>query len=268
VIRAQMPLPREPLPLETKWPEWSRRDGRLRVGQRCAAAIGETGSLAWRLVTAMRRWAVNERPQVASQDAAVSLEFAELASTKQSHGRSGTRIQRIRPMWPLQVPTQEAWSVPSSWTAWVYNNTRRSFQAIGVADDIDGGRYQLPPARMYRWTEHATARDGAPWPGARLRVGSVARLTEGGFADSSSRQRPPGARSCRALGIVFSSSGPENVTDVATGARRTLRILLTRSRDARARREPTRPAEWKNILIINKAITAGPGSPRSSVNER
>lgn len=131
-------------------------------------------------------------------DAAVSSEFTELASDERM-AKAAAALERngIRPL--LAATGADARGLVDSILAdgaEVYNNTSRTLEAIGVADDIErSGRYRPLRLRLYRMDremQHREMRTLAASPD--YVVGSVHALTEGGsllIASASGSQLGP-----------------------------------------------------------------------------
>jgi hypothetical protein len=216
----------------------------------------------WRSSTGgWRRWAVTEPPAVASPDAAVSSEFTELASDEQiAAAAAALEDNGIR---SLQAATgADARSLVGSLLvdgAEVYNNTSQTLQAIGVADDIErSGRYQPLRLRLYRMDREMQQREMRTLTASPdYVVGSVHALTEGGsllIASASGSQLGPLVSGAEHVILVIGAQ--KIVSDIATGLRRIYEYCYPLE-DARARRAYGVPSGVNNILIINKAVTAG-----------
>src|SRR5260221_107201 len=139
----------------------------------------------WRSSTSgWRRWAVTEPPAVASPAAAVSLEFAGLASDEQlATAAAALQANGIRPL--LAATGADARDLVRSLLtdgAEVYNNTSQTLEANGVADDIErSGRYQPLRLRLYRMDREMQGREmRALAASPDYVVGSVHALTEDG----------------------------------------------------------------------------------------
>src|SRR6266480_712698 len=152
----------------------------------------------WRSSTGgWRSWAVTEPPAVASPGAALSLEFAELASGEQI-ATAAAALERngIRPL--LAATGADARDLVGSLLtggAEVYNNTSQTLQATG-ADDIErSGRYQPLRLRLYRMDREMQRREMRTLATSPdYVVGSVHALTEGGsllIASASGSQPGP-----------------------------------------------------------------------------
>jgi LUD domain len=143
---------------------------------------------------------VTDQQVVANPDAAVSPEFTELASGERI-AKAAAALERngIRPL--LAAIGADARGLVGSLLvdgAEVYNNTSRTLEAIGVADDIErSGRYQPLRLRLYRMDremQHREMRTLAASPDNV--VGSVHALTEGGsllIASASAASRAGGS---------------------------------------------------------------------------
>ncbi len=141
---------------------------------------------------------MSEPPAVASPGAALSLEFAELASGEQI-ATAAAALERngIRPL--LAATGTDARDLVGSLLtggAEVYNNTSQTLEATGIADDIErSGRYQPLRLRLYRMDremQRSEMRALAASPDHV--VGSVHALTEGGsllIASASGSQLGP-----------------------------------------------------------------------------
>ena len=105
---------------------------------------------------------MTEPPAVASPDAAVSAEFAELASDERI-AKAAAALERngIRSL--LAATGADARGLVDSLLvdgAEVYNNTSQTLEAIGVADDIErSGRYQPLRLRLYRMDREMQRRE-------------------------------------------------------------------------------------------------------------
>ncbi len=141
---------------------------------------------------------MTEPPAVASPDAAVSPEFAELASGEQI-ATAAAALERngIRPL--LAATGADARGLVGSLLtggAEVYNNTSQTLEAIGVAGDIErSGRYQPLRLRLYRMDREMQRREMRTLAASPdYVVGSVHALTEGGsllIASASGSQLGP-----------------------------------------------------------------------------
>ena len=141
---------------------------------------------------------MTEPPAVSSPDAAVSSEFAVLASGERI-ATAATALERngIRSL--LAATGADARGLVRSLLAHgaeVYNNTSQTLEAIGVADDIErSGRYQPLRPRLYRMDREMQQREMRTLAASPdYAVGSVHALTEGGsllIASASGSQLGP-----------------------------------------------------------------------------
>ena len=255
------PLPREPLPLETNLPECSPQETCAAGRSNAAQPPLARDQWPWRSSTGgWRRWAVTEPPAVASPDAAVPRSSPNSPPTSRSpppqrHSKA-TASGRCR---PLPVPTEGLVGSLLVDGAEVYNNTSQTLQAIGVADDIErSGRYQPLRLRLYRMDREMQQREMRTLTASPdYVVGSVHALTEGGsllIASASGSQLGPLVSGAEHVILVIGAQ--KIVSDIATGLRRIYEYCYPLE-DARARRAYGVPSGVNNILIINKAVTAG-----------
>ena len=203
---------------------------------------------------------MTEQHVAANPDAAVSAEFAELASDEQiSTAAAALERNGIQPL--IAATGADARGLVRSLLpagAEVYNNTSRTLEAIGVADDIErSGRYQPLRLRLYRMDREMQQHEmRALAASPDYVVGSVHALTEGGsllIASASGSQLGPLASGAGHVILVIGAQ--KIVSDVATGMRRIYEYCYPLE-DARARRAYGVPSGVNNILIINKVVTA------------
>jgi len=141
----------------------------------------------------------------------------------------------------------------------VYNNTSRTLEAIGVAEDIErSGLYQPLRPRLYQMDRQMQAREmrqlsAAPdWV-----VGSVHAVTEEGsllIASASGSQLGPIVSGAGHVILVI--GGQKVVPDLNTGLRRIYEYCFPLE-DLRARQAYGVPSAVNNVLIINNAVAAG-----------
>src|SRR5579864_7941875 len=141
----------------------------------------------------------------------------------------------------------------------VFNNTSRTLEAIGVAEDIErSGLYQPLRPRLYRMDREMQGREmrqlsAAPdWV-----VGSVHAVTEQGsllIASASGSQLGPIVSGAGHLILVI--GGQKIVPDLNTGLRRLYEYCFPLE-DLRARQAYGVPSAVNNVLIINNAVAAG-----------
>jgi len=141
----------------------------------------------------------------------------------------------------------------------VYNNTSRTLEVIGVAEDIEGsGRYQPLRPRLYRMDRQMQGREmrqlaAAPdWV-----VGSVHAVTEDGsllIASASGSQLGPIVSGAGHVVLVI--GGQKIVADLAAGLRRIYEYCFPLE-DRRARQAYGVASGVNNILIINRVAIPG-----------
>jgi hypothetical protein len=141
----------------------------------------------------------------------------------------------------------------------VYNNTSRTLEVIGVAEDIErSGQYQPLRPRLYQMDREMQAREmrqlsaSPDWV-----VGSVHALTEEGsllVASASGSQLAPLASGAGHVILVIGAQ--KTVPDFNTGLRRIYEYCFPLE-DRRARQAYGVPSGVNNVLVINKAIAPG-----------
>jgi hypothetical protein len=141
----------------------------------------------------------------------------------------------------------------------VYNNTSRTLEAIGVAEDIErSGQYQPLRPRLYQMDREMQGREmrqlsaSPDWV-----VGSVHALTEQGsllIASASGSQLGPIASGAGHVVLVIGAQ--KVVPDLDTGMRRISEYCFPLE-DRRARRAYGIPSGVNNVLVINKALATG-----------
>jgi LUD domain len=141
----------------------------------------------------------------------------------------------------------------------VYNNTSRTLEVIGVAEDIErSGLYQPLRPRLYQMDREMQAREmrqltaSPDWV-----VGSVHAVTEEGsllIASASGSQLGPIVSGAGHVILVIGAQ--KIVPDLSTGLRRVYEYCFPLE-DQRARQAYGVPSGVNNLLIINKSV--GPG---------
>jgi hypothetical protein len=141
----------------------------------------------------------------------------------------------------------------------VYNNTSRTLEVIGVAEDIErSGQYQALRPRLYRMDREMQGREmrqlsaSPDWV-----VGSVHALTEDGsllIASASGSQLGPIASGAGQVVLVIGAQ--KIVADLATGFRRIYEYSFPLE-DLRARQAYGVPSGVNNVLVINKVVVPG-----------
>jgi YkgG family uncharacterized protein len=138
----------------------------------------------------------------------------------------------------------------------VFNNTSRTLEAIGVAEDIErSGLYQPLRPRLYQMDREMQAREMRQLAAAPdFVVGSAHAVTEEGsvlIASASGSQLGPVASGAGHVILVI--GGQKVVADVETGLRRINEYCFPLE-DRRAREAYGVPSGVNNVLIINRAI--------------
>ena len=139
----------------------------------------------------------------------------------------------------------------------VFNNTSRTLEAIGVAEDIErSGRYQPLRPRLYQMDREMQAREMRLLAAAPdFVVGSAHAVTkEGSVLIASASGSQLGPLVSGAGHVVLVVGGQKVVADVPTGLRRIYEYCFPLE-DRRAREAYGVPSGVNNILIINRAVT-------------
>jgi L-lactate utilization protein LutC len=141
----------------------------------------------------------------------------------------------------------------------VYNNTSRTLEVIGVAEDIErSGQYQPLRPRLYQMDREMQGREmrqlsaSPDWV-----VGSVHALTEEGtllIASASGSQLAPIASGAGHVILVVGAQ--KIVPDFTTGLRRIYEYCFPLE-DRRAKQAYGVPSGVNNVLVINKSIAPG-----------
>jgi hypothetical protein len=141
----------------------------------------------------------------------------------------------------------------------VFNNTSRTLEVIGVAEDIErSGQYQPLRPRLYQMDREMQGREmrqlsaSPDWV-----VGSVHALTEDGsllVASASGSQLGPIASGAGHVILVIGAQ--KIVRDFNTGLRRIHEYCFPLE-DQRARKAYGLPSGVNNLLVINKAVAPG-----------
>src|ERR1700704_5349830 len=139
----------------------------------------------------------------------------------------------------------------------VFNNTSRTLEAIGIAEDIEGsGLYQPLRPRLYQMDREMQAREMRRLGAAPdFLVGRAHAVTEEGavlIASASGSQLGPLVSGAGHVILVI--GGQNIVADVATGLRRIHEYCFPLE-DRPARDAYGVPSGVNNVLIINRAIT-------------
>jgi hypothetical protein len=141
----------------------------------------------------------------------------------------------------------------------VYNNTSRTLEEIGVAEDIErSGNYQPLRPRLYQMDREMQGREmrqlsaSPDWV-----VGSVHAVTEQGsllIASASGSQLAPIASGAGHVILVVGAQ--KIVSDFDTGLRRIYEYCFPLE-DQRARRAYGVPSGVNNVLVVNKVMVPG-----------
>jgi hypothetical protein len=138
----------------------------------------------------------------------------------------------------------------------VFNNTSRTLETIGVADDIErSGRYEPLRVRLFQMDHEMQAREMRTLAASpEYVVGSVHAVTESGsllIASASGSQLGPIVSG--AEHVVFVIGGQKIVPHLESGIRRIFEYSFPLE-DRRAREAYGVPSGVNNILIINQAV--------------
>ena len=144
----------------------------------------------------------------------------------------------------------------------VFNNTSRTLEAIGVAEDIErSGLYQPLRPRLYRMDREMQAREMRQLAAAPdFVVGSAHAVTSDGsilIASASGSQLGPLVSG--AGHVILVVGGQKIVADVGTGLRRIDEYCFPLE-ERRAREAYGVPSGVNNVLIINRSIMASRAS--------
>ena len=141
----------------------------------------------------------------------------------------------------------------------VYNNTSRTLEVIGVAEDIErSGRYQPLRPRLYRMDREMQGHEMRQLSAApNWVVGSVHAVTDDGsllIASASGSQLGPIVSGAGHVVLVI--GGQKIVANLTAGLRRIYEYCFPLE-DRRARQAYGVPSGVNNILIINHVATPG-----------
>jgi hypothetical protein len=189
---------------------------------------------------------------------AAEAEFSRLASGEQIRGvavaleRSGINARVVDSGEDARRAVRSLLPIGAE----VYNNTSRTLEVIGVAEDIErSGLYQPLRPRLFQMDREMQGREmrqlsAAPdWV-----VGSVHAVTEEGsllIASASGSQLGPIVSG--AGDVILVIGGQKVVRDVNTGLRRIYEYCFPLE-DLRARQAYGVPSGVNNLLVINKAV--------------
>lgn len=195
---------------------------------------------------------------VGPTEAAVA-EFAELASDEQLDAAAAA-LERNGITSSVMDSGEQARDVVRALLpigAEVFNNTSRTLEAIGVAEDIErSGLYQPLRPRLYQMDREMQAREMRQLAAASdFVVGSAHAVTEEGsllIASASGSQLGPLVSG--AGNVILVIGGQKLVPDVPTGLRRIYEYCFPLE-DRRAREAYGVPSGVNNVLIINRVVT-------------
>lgn len=139
----------------------------------------------------------------------------------------------------------------------VFNNTSRTLESIGVADDIErSGRYEPLRVKLFQMDREMQGREMRTLAATPdYVVGSVHAVTEEGsllIASASGSQLGPIVSGAEQ--VIFVIGGQKIVADLESGIRRIYEYSLPLE-DRRAREAYGVPSGVNNILIINQSVT-------------
>jgi LUD domain len=186
-------------------------------------------------------------------------EFAELASDKQLDAAAAA-LERNGISSSVVDSGEQARNAVRSIIpigAEVFNNTSRTLESIGIAEDIErSGLYQPLRPRLYQMDREMQAREMRQLAATPdYVVGSVHALTEEGsllIASASGSQLGPLVSGAGHVILVI--GGQKLVPDIATGLRRIYEYCFPLE-DRRAREAYGVPSGVNNVLIINRVVT-------------
>ncbi len=201
---------------------------------------------------------MTEARSVGPTDDAVA-EFAGLASAEQIHD-AATALERNGIASVVVDSGDQAREAVRSLLpigAEVFNNTSRTLEAIGVAEDIESsGLYQPLRPRLYQMDREMQGREMRRLAAAPdFVVGSAHAVTQEGsvlIASASGSQLGPLVSGAGHVILVI--GGQKIVADVGTGLRRIHEYCFPLE-DRRAREAYGVASGVNNILIISKVVT-------------
>jgi hypothetical protein len=208
------------------------------------------------------------RPTDVSDDASVvgpseeaKAEFSGLASEQQIDAVARALEHRGITA-PVTRSGEEARQVVRSVLppgAEVYNNTSRTLEVTGIAEDIErSGLYQPLRPRLYRMDREMQGREMRQLSAAPdWIVGSAHAVTaEGSLLIASASGSQLGPIVSGAGHVIFVIGGQKVVPDLNTGLRRIYEYCFPLE-DARARQAYGVPSGVNNLLVINNVIGQG-----------
>jgi LUD domain len=203
---------------------------------------------------------VTEGERGGPTEAAIA-EFAGLASDKQIDAAASALERNGMASFVVDSGEDARNSVRSILPigAEVFNNTSRTLEALGIAEDIErSGLYQPLRPRLYQMDREMQGRELRQLAAAPdFVIGSVHAVTEEGsllIASASGSQLGPLVSG--AGHVIFVIGGQKIVPDVGAGLRR-IQDYCFPLEDRRAREAYGVPSGVNNVLIINRSISPG-----------
>jgi hypothetical protein len=209
-------------------------------------------------INGWRNSAVSSASNPADLSEHVAAEFAQLQSL--DHLASVAAALESNGIQAFVVPSgAEARSLVASLIprgSEVFNNTSRTLEAIGVADDIErSGRYEPLRVRLFQMDREMQAREMRILAAApEYVVGSVHAVTDMGsllVASASGSQLGPIVSGAER--VIFVIGGQKIVPDLDAGIRRLYEYSLPLE-DRRAREAYGVSSGVNNILVINRVV--------------
>jgi hypothetical protein len=200
-------------------------------------------------------------PPAPGPDAAAVAEFARLASGQQL-GTVANALERNGITASVVDSGEEARAAVRAILpvgAEVYNNTSRTLEVVGIAEDVErSGLYQPLRPRLYQMDREMQSREMRQLSAAPdWLVGSVHAVTEEGsllIASASGSQLGPIVSG--AGHVVFVIGGQKVVPDFNSGLRRLYEYCFPLE-DLRAKEAYGVPSGVNNVLVINKVLVPG-----------
>ena len=204
---------------------------------------------------------LSDDPSLEGPSDEAEAEFSRLASRERIHvvvnalERNGIAASVVESGEEARQAVQNLLPVGAE----VYNNTSRTLEVIGVAEDVErSGLYQPLRPRLYQMDREMQGREmrllaAAPdWV-----IGSVHAVTEdGSFLVASASGSQLGPIVSGAGHVILVIGGQKIVDDLNSGLRRIYEYCFPLE-DHRAKQAYGVPSGVNNILILNKAIASG-----------
>jgi hypothetical protein len=188
-------------------------------------------------------------------------EFSNLASEQrlrsvaEALGRNGINVSLVGSGEEARDAVRSALPIGAE----VYNNTSRTLEVIGVAEDVErSGLYQPLRPRLYQMDREMQSREMRQLTASPdCVVGSVHAVTEGGsllLASASGSQLGPIVSGAGHVLLVV--GGQKVVPDLEAGMRRLYEYCFPLE-DLRAKQAYGVSSGVNNVLIINKVVAPG-----------